>query len=183
MRQRAHQRSRQLNNIALACQQRQLAAHLRDIKARQIQANEPRRSLCLHAQDVPGYRYIVFGGDGYADPSDVCGKLPRFVFRRVWEGQGHLQGRTGREGATTTSSQGDKGSQSNDLVDGALQSNNSTSSVANTGDKGEDLSTNWDSGVHHTPIREDDSYASTHLYFWTRIPCGLYDRRVKEGRW
>jgi hypothetical protein len=183
MRQRAHQRSCQLNNIALACQQRQLAAHLRDIKARRIQANEPRRSIRLHAQDAPGYRYIVFGGDGYADPSDICGELPRFVFRRMLEGQGHLQGRTGREGATTTSSQGDEGSQSNNLVDGALRSNNSTSCVANTGDKGEDLSTNWDSDVHHTPIREDDSYASPHLYFWTRIPCDLYDRRVKEGRW
>jgi hypothetical protein len=80
MRQRAHRRSHQLNNIALARQQWQLAAHLRDIKARQIQANEPRRSLRLHTQDVPGYRYIVFGGDGYADPSDVCGKLLRFVF-------------------------------------------------------------------------------------------------------
>ena len=183
MRQRAHQCSRQPNNIALARQQRQLAAHRRDIKARRIQANEPQRSLRLHAQDVPGYRYIVFGGDGYADPSDVCGELPRFIFQRVWEGQGHLQGRTGREGATTTSSQGDKESQSDNLVDGALQSNNSTSSVANTGDKGEDLSTDWDSDVHHTPIREDDSYGSTHLYFWTRIPCGLYDRRVMEGRW
>ncbi len=85
----------------------------------------------------------MFGGDGYADQSDICGELPRFVFQRVWEGQGHLQRRTGREGATTTSSQGDEGSQSNDLVDGALQSNDSTSSVANTGDKGEDLSTNW----------------------------------------
>ena len=83
----------------------------------------------------------------------------------------------------TTSSQGDEGSQSNDLVDGALQSNDSTSSVANTGGEGEDLSTDWDSDVHHTPIREDDSYGSTHLYFWTRIPCGLYDRCVKEGRW
>ena len=113
----------------------------------------------------------------------ICGELPRFVFQRVWEGQGHLQGRTSREGEPTTSSQGDKGSQSNDLVDEALQSNDSTSSVANTGDEGEDLSTDWDSDVHHTPIREDDSYASTHLYFWTRIPCGLYDRRVKEGRW
>jgi hypothetical protein len=183
MRQRTHQRSCQLNNIALARQQQQLAAHLRDIKAQQIQVKEPQRSLRLHAQDVPGYRYIVFGGDSYADQSDVCGKLPRFVFRRMWERQGHLQGRTGREGATTTSSQGDKGSQSNNLVAGALQSNNSTSSVANTGDKGEDLSTNWDSDVHHTPIREDNSYGSTHLYFWTRIPCGLYDRRVKEGRW
>jgi hypothetical protein len=100
----------------------------------------------------------------------------------MWEGQGHLQGRTGREGVTTTSSQGDEGSQSNDLVDGALRSNDSTSSVANTGDKGEDLSTDWDSDVHHTPIREDNSYGSTHLYFWTRISCGLYDRRVKEGR-
>jgi hypothetical protein len=183
MRQRPHRRSRQLNNIALARQQWQLAVHLQDIKAQQIQANEPRRSLCLHAQDVPGYRYILFGGDGYADPSDVCGKLPRFVFQRMWEGQGHLQGRTGREGATTTSSQGDKGSQSNDLVDGALRSNDSTSSIANTGDEGDDLNTNWDSDVHHTPIREDDSYTSTHLYFWTRIPCGLYDRRVQEGRW
>jgi hypothetical protein len=183
MRQRAHQRSRQLNNIALARQQRQLAAHLQDIKAQRIQADEPRRSLRLHTQDVPGYRYILFGGDGYADPSDVCGKLPRFVFRCVWEGQGHLQERTGTEGATTTSSQGDEGSQSDDLVDGAVQANNSTSSVANTGDEGEDLSTDWNSDVHHTPIRDDDSYASTHLYFWTCIPCGLYDRRVKEGRW
>jgi hypothetical protein len=135
MRQRPHQRSRQLNNIALARQQRQLAAHLRDIKAQPIQANEPRRSLRLHAQDVPGYRYIVFGGDGYANPSDVCGKLPRFVFQCVWEGLGHLQGRTGREGAMTTSSQGDEGSQSNNLVNRALQSNDSTSSVANTGDE------------------------------------------------
>ncbi len=83
----------------------------------------------------------------------------------------------------TTSSQGDEGSQSNDIVDGALRANDSTSSIANTGDEGEDLSTNWDSDVHHTPIREDDSYTSTHLYFWTHIPCGLYDRRVKEGRW
>ena len=83
----------------------------------------------------------------------------------------------------TTSSQGDEGSQSDNLVDRALRFNDSTSSVANTGDKGEDLSTDWDSDVHHTPIRADDSYASTHLYFWTRIPCGLYDRRVKEGRW
>jgi hypothetical protein len=88
-------------NIALARQQRQLAAHLGDIKARRIQANEPRQSLRLHAQDVPGYRYIVFGGDGYADQSDVYGEIPRFVFPRVWEEQGHLQGRTGREGVTT----------------------------------------------------------------------------------
>ncbi len=125
----------------------------------------------------------MFGGDGYADPSDVCGELLRFGFQRMWEGQGHLQGRLGREGATTTSSQGDEGSQSNDLVNGALRSNDSTSSVANTGDKGEDLSTDWDSDVHHTPIREDDSYDSTHLHFWARIPCGLYDRRVNEGMW
>jgi hypothetical protein len=120
MQQGTHQRSRQLNNIALARQQRELAVHLRDIKARRIQANEPRRSLRLHAQDVPGYRYIVFGGDGYANPSDVCRELPRFVFRCMWEGQGHLQGRTGREGVTITSSQGDEGSQSNDLIDRAL---------------------------------------------------------------
>ncbi len=83
----------------------------------------------------------------------------------------------------TTSSQGDEGSQSDNLVDRALRFNDSTSSVANTGDKGEDLSTDWDSDVYHKPIREDDSYGSTHLYFWTRIPCGLYDRHVKEGRW
>ncbi len=80
MQQRAHQRSRQLNNIALARQQRQLAGHLQDIKAQQIQANEPRQNLPLHAQVVLGYRYIVFGGDSYPDPSDVCGKLPRFIF-------------------------------------------------------------------------------------------------------
>ncbi len=83
MQQRTHRYSRQLNNIALTRQQRQLAAHLRDIKAQQIQANEPRRSLRLYAQGVLGYRYIVFGGDGNADPSDVCGELPRFVFRHV----------------------------------------------------------------------------------------------------
>ncbi len=80
MRKRAHQRSRQLNNIALARQQRQLAAHLQNIKAQQIQANELRWSLRLHAQDIPGYRYILFGGDGYADLSDVCGELRRFIF-------------------------------------------------------------------------------------------------------
>jgi hypothetical protein len=84
MRQRAHRCGRQLNSIALTRQQRQLAAHLRDIKARRIQANEPRRSLRLHAQDVPGYRYIVFGGDtpirvtfAASSPdsfSDACGK-------------------------------------------------------------------------------------------------------------
>ena len=107
--QHAHRPSRGLNNSALARRQWQLAVHLRDIEAQRIQANESQRSLRLSAQRVPGYRYIIFGEEGYADPSDILGELPRFGFRRVREGQGNLQGRTGGEGATTTSSQGSEG--------------------------------------------------------------------------
>jgi hypothetical protein len=113
MHQRISQCSRRLNNIALARRQRQLAAHLQYLEARCVQANKPCRSLRLHAQGNLGYPYIIFGEEGYADPR---GELPSFGFRAVWEGQGHLQGRKGGEGATTTNIQGDKRSQRDDLV-------------------------------------------------------------------
>jgi hypothetical protein len=130
MQQRVSRCSRCLNNIALTRQQRQLAAHLQHLKARRVQANEPCRSLRLHAQGDLGYRYIIFGEEGYADPRGS--QLPSFGFRAVWEGQGHLQGRTGGEGAMTTNSQGDKRSQSNNLVDSVSQANDSTRSVTDT---------------------------------------------------
>jgi hypothetical protein len=170
MRQRVSRRSRRLNNMALASRQWQLAAHLRHLEAQRIQATEPCRSLCLHVQGDLGYRYIIFGEEGYADPR---GELPSFGFRAVWEGQGHLQGRTGGEGATTTNSQGDERSQSDDLVDSASRANFSTRSVMDTsgwltppdlvsGDEGgEDLSSGWDLSAHHMPVREDDSSVSS----------------------
>ncbi len=72
MPQRGHRRSRRLNNSATARRQRLLAEHLRDIEAQQILTNEPRKSLRLSAQRVPGSRYTLFGEDGYADPGDVA---------------------------------------------------------------------------------------------------------------
>ena len=87
MQQRVNQRSRRLQRSALVHRQHQLADYLREIKARRIQAREPRRSLCLQAQGNPGFRYIIFGEEGYADPSAILGELPRFGFRAVWAGQ------------------------------------------------------------------------------------------------
>jgi hypothetical protein len=45
-------------------------------------------------QGDPGFRCIIFGEEGYFDPSAVLCELPSYGFRAVWEGQdaGALQG-------------------------------------------------------------------------------------------
>jgi hypothetical protein len=57
--------SRRIQRIQDARQQRRLAEHLREIEAEQIWAGEPRRSLRLHFQFAPGFRYWIFGEEGY----------------------------------------------------------------------------------------------------------------------
>jgi hypothetical protein len=57
-------------------------------------------------QGNPGFRYIIFGEEGYFDPSAVLGELPSYGFRAVREGQDAAalqgdppQGKPGGEGA------------------------------------------------------------------------------------
>jgi hypothetical protein len=154
---RAHRCSRRLNNITRARQLRQLATHLREIKTRCIQTNEPQRSLRLRAQQrLPGTWLTVFGEDGYAVPGNTSGKLPRLVYRCVWENQGHPRVRTDREGGATTTSTSESNvkNQNDNPNESASQTDESRSSVATissqnseSGDGDEYLSSisaNWD---------------------------------------
>jgi hypothetical protein len=124
MQQRVNQRSQRLQRSALVRRQHQLADYLREIKARRIQAREPQRSLCLQAQGDPGFRYIIFGEEGYVNPSAVLGKLSRFGFWAMWAGQeptavqeAQPQGRQGGDNAQAKDS-------STTLLSGSGRSNN-----------------------------------------------------------
>jgi hypothetical protein len=80
-------RSQRIQCSAFARRQRQLADHLCKLEGCRIQANKPRRSLCLHAQGNPGFRFIIFGEEEYFNPLAVLGELPSYGFQAVWEGQ------------------------------------------------------------------------------------------------
>jgi hypothetical protein len=94
------------------CQQ-QLPTHLRAVKARWVNMNEPWQSLCRHTRDLPGYQIILFGEEGYVNPTNMLGKLPRFGYRPITQlDLGRVQGtpaaqeaaqqlREGGESATT----------------------------------------------------------------------------------
>jgi hypothetical protein len=86
--------SRGIQCIQDAHQQRQLAEHLREIEAERIRAGEPRRSLHLHFQFAPGFRYWIFGEEGYVLQNDRFEgrKFPAFGWQANW---GQLDARRG----------------------------------------------------------------------------------------
>jgi hypothetical protein len=50
-------------------------------KRPEIRAGEPPRSLRLHFYFDPGFRYIIFGEEGYVDPNDIFEEFPSFGWK------------------------------------------------------------------------------------------------------
>jgi hypothetical protein len=51
------------------------------LKRPKIRAGEPPQSLQLHFHFDPGFRYIIFGEEGYIDPNDIFDEFPSFGWR------------------------------------------------------------------------------------------------------
>ena len=87
-------RSRRIQRIQDARQQRQLAEHLWEIEVERIRAGEPRRSLRLHFRFDPGFRYWIFGEEGYVLQNDRFEgrEFPTFGWRA---NRGQLDARRG----------------------------------------------------------------------------------------
>jgi hypothetical protein len=99
MPQRAVRRSRRLQQLKHARRQRQLAEHLREVKAARIRAGEPRQSIRLHSRFDPTFCYILCGEEGYVSPNDPYERqeFPTFGWR-IDRRHYLLQNQEGHEG-------------------------------------------------------------------------------------